>query len=458
MRFSIVIPTQDRANLLAVAVRHAMQLVHPDFEVIVSDNSTTAERRRLNLDAVRDYVDAPNFRIVQPPRPLSPPEHFEFALEHATGDYVTYLTDKMVVFPHALSDADAVITASGADIVNWACVEYSLDDAGSPLGSGTLVEEFEFLNGHREAYDPIAALRVKAACGLPREQQDTREFVLGKIVFGCFSRQLIDRLRSRSGTVFGGATHDYSAMVQALSVARTCVMLNAYEAIFFSLPRDQSLGSATATEPQRALQYYRTFTSPDSMLSSLLVPGVYASQHNMVAHDFKKFLPVYGNEHLFSKRNWIRAIAADLLSDSMVWLDSAEKASQVNVFRREVKRPGYLLALKLRRRVAEWRASLIRTRDKILGTTPRARFQTFSAASLEQAIEHVVSRHGQNAQQPVPDTALWLGRLDRPVKAVMSLALTLRTPQLRGLLGGISRMCSSTRRRPARFRQSSMTC
>ena len=145
-------------------------------------------------------------------------------------------------------------------------------------------------------------------------------------MFGCYSRELIDRIRSRSGTVFGGATHDYSAMVQALSVARTCVMLNAYEAIFFSLPRDQSLGSATATEPQRALQYYRAFTRPDSMLSSLLVPGVYASQHNMVAHDYKKFLPMYGNEHLFSERNWIRAIGTDLLSESMVWLNAAEKA------------------------------------------------------------------------------------------------------------------------------------
>jgi len=180
----------------------------------------------------------------------------------AAGDYVACLTDKMVVFPHALSDADAVITASGADIVNWACVEYVLDDVGSPRGSGTLVEEFEFLSGQSEAYDPIAELRVNAAGARPREEQSTREFVLGKLLFGCFSRQLIDRIPSRCGTVFGGATHDYSAMVQALSVARTCVMLNAYEAIFFSLPRDQSLGSATATEPQRGLQYYRTFTHP----------------------------------------------------------------------------------------------------------------------------------------------------------------------------------------------------
>ncbi len=387
MRFSIVFPTQDRAKLLSVAVKHAMQLDHPDFEVIVSDNSTTAEKRQANLDALRDSVDAPNFRIVYPPRLLSPPEHFEFALEYASGDYVSYLTDKMVIFPHALSDAEAVIGESGADIVNWACALYYLEDPESPQGSGNLVEEFEFLNGQPEEYDPIAALRVKAECAVPRQGQGTADYVLGKIVFGCYSRELIDRIRSKSGTVFGGATHDYSAMIQALSLARRCVMLNAYEGIFFSLPRDQSLGSATATEPQRALEYYRTFTGADSILSSLLVPNVYASSHNMVAHDYKKFLPMYGNVHLFSERNWVRAICADVLSESNVWLNPAEKDAQVRLLRSHVGR-SHLARMKLGRLVGALRSRIVRHPP----ATPT--YQEFAATSLDQAMEHVVRADG----------------------------------------------------------------
>jgi glycosyltransferase involved in cell wall biosynthesis len=393
VRFSIVFPTQDRAKLLSVAVKHAMQLDHPDFEVIVSDNSTTAERREMNLEAVHEYVDAANFRIVYPPRPLSPPEHFEFALEYARGEYVAYLTDKMVVFPHALSDVDAVIGASGADIVNWACALYYLDDSASPAGSGNLVEEFEFLNGQPEEYDPVAALEVKAGGAVPRDKQGTKEYVLGKIVFGCYSRELIDRIRSRSGTIFGGATHDYSAMIQALSLARTCVMLNAYEAVFFSLPREESLGSATATEPQRALQYYRTFTEAESILSSLLVPNVYASSHNMVAHDYKKFLPMYGNGHLFGERNWIRAICAEVLSESAVWLNPAERDAQVRLLQSHVGR-SQLVAFRLRRLAARLRSRLVRIRQRILNRypSPTATYQEFSAASLEQAMEHVSSQ------------------------------------------------------------------
>ena len=172
------------------------------------------------------------------------------------------------------------------------------------------------------------------------------------------------------------------------------------------------------------------------MLSSLLVPNVYASQHNMVAHDFKKFLPMYGNEHLFSERNWIRAIATDLLSESMVWLNPAEKESQVNLFRRHVKRPGYLLAMKLRRRVG--RAAIELDPDS------RQDSGQDSAGDVPDVLCRVpragdgacCESRRQNGQEPVADAdaALRLGRLDPPVKAVMSLALTLRTPQLRGLL------------------------
>ena len=181
-------------------------------------------------------------------------------------------------------------------------------------------------------------------------------------------------------------------------------MLNAYEALFLSLPRDQSLGSATATEPQRALQYYKAFTQPDSLLASLLVPNVYASPHNMVAHDFKKFLPLYGNGRFFSERNWLRAIYSDLVSESMIWLSPAEKEDQVSLFRRHVG-SGHLLEMKLRRRIDARQASKIRARNH--KDPPKAPYcREFSAASLEQAIEHVVSQGLGGAPERQPGDGL----------------------------------------------------
>jgi glycosyltransferase involved in cell wall biosynthesis len=399
MKFSIVIPTQDRPALLAVAAKHAMQLEYPNFEVIVSDNSTNDDLKRQNAGAVRHYRSAPNFKLVSPSRALSPPEHFEFALDFATGDYLAYLTDKMAILPRALSDADAAVRGSKADIVNWAYAPYVIDDSRNPSGSGTLAEEFEFLRGQPKLYDPIATLRFKASGAVPRDRQNTRDYALGKIVFGCFSRELVDRIRAKSGTVFCGATHDYSAMVQALSLARSCVMLNRYEIVFITLPRDQSLGSATATQPQRALEYFRSFSEADSILASLLVPGLYASQHNMVAHDYRKFLPLYGNMHFFNETNWLSAIRSDLTDRSKIWADSAEKNSQFGLFTDHLVRTRQRLPVELKRlqdRLAEsYRGLSASVISCVIGRLLRRSVAptglSISVRSLDEAIRHVLA-------------------------------------------------------------------
>jgi hypothetical protein len=135
---------------------------------------------------------------------------------------------------------------------------------------------------------------------------------------------------------------------------------------------------------------------------------------------------MYGNGDLFSDRNWTRAVCTDLLSESMIWLDPAEKSGQIGLFQAHVDRPGYLLAAKLRLRVAALRS---RT-NRILRRNPPATSRAFAAESLEQAMAHVAS---QEAAEPV--TPLRRGLLDAPVKVVLSLVLTLQTPQLRPVLG-----------------------
>lgn len=389
MKFSVVIPTQDRPALLGLAVKHAMQLDHRSFEVIVSDNSTSHEMRRLNSDVVRHYRSAPNFRLVAPPRVLSPPEHFEFTLDFATGDYLTYLTDKMVVLRRALADVEAAAKAAQVDIINWAYAPYELDQSRNPSGSGRLTEELEFLSSQPSTYDPITALRFKAGGAVARGDQHIRDYVLGKIVFGCFSRQLIERIRARSGTLFRGATHDYAAMIQALSLARSCVMLNRCEVLFLVLPRDESLGSATATEPRRALQYFQSFTEGDALLASLPIPGLYASQHNMVAYDYQRLLPLYGHAHLYDQANWLFAIRSDLIDESKVWIDTAEKRAQLQLFEEHVTRAGQRLPLQLRslRNRFSWLTS--RVRRRLLGGRDGAVRRTFAVGSLDEAIRRV---------------------------------------------------------------------
>jgi hypothetical protein len=109
----------------------------------------------------------------------------------------------------------------------------------------------------------------------------------------------------------------------------------------------------------------------------------------------------------------------------MIWQSPAEKKTQVELFRRHVNRPGYLLAFTLRRQLADVKSKTIRARNRILNTYPTS--QTIPAASLEQAMEHVLNQAPRDAVRPP-------SLLDAPVKVATSLVLALRTPELRPLL------------------------
>lgn len=397
MKYSIVIPTQDRPKLLEVVAWHAMAVDHSSFEVIVSDNSTSDEARAINEGVLSSHLDLPNFRLVRPPRVLSAPEHFEYALPFATGDYVLYLTDKMVILPHLLSEVDSVIAKSDPDIVNWAYAPYDIDDIGRPDGSGTLTEVLEFLRGQPETYAPNEVLRFKASSAVPRNRETIRQFALGKIVFGCYKKSLIERVVQKSGTLFRGATHDYSAMVQALALAEKGVMINRLHMLFIALPRDKSLGSLTATEPKWAMYYYNAFTNGNFILENLLIPNLYASQHNMVAHDYKKFLPLYGKQDFFKTRNWFVAILNDLTSDSMIWGSDDEKKSQIDLFMQAARSNGpvYSSTLRmiqlLRNLKDRWNRRRVSMTARFTGKTPAPTSQTYTATSVVDAINHIIT-------------------------------------------------------------------
>jgi hypothetical protein len=392
MKFSLVIPTQDRPALLQTALQHATAPRGVDVEVVVSDNSTSEAFKKLNAEVVSSHGFP--IRLVSPPRTMAVSEHFEFALQFVTGDYVAYLTDKMALLPDTLRRVQVIAQRSKPDIVNWLYAPYEVQDSKNPSGAGTLTVFPQYANTEAEFFDPLAALRFKSSGVVRREFQSMRDYVQGKIVFGCFRSDLLKKIHDKSGTVFSGATHDYSAMIQGLALARSCVMLGGLGIAFIALPRDESMGSLTATEPQRALQYFRLLSNGDSILSSLPVPGVYASQHNMVAYDYRKFLPQYGYAHYYNEVNWLSAIRADLLDANKIWTSAAEKAQQLELFEEYLRVTGKRTALRvkaMRERVGVAINSVI---DRIsprrdARDTPKP--ETRASATLNDAINYLVA-------------------------------------------------------------------
>src|SRR5262245_30208092 len=93
-RFSVVIPTRERAGTLRHSLRTCLEQDFDDYEIVVCDNcSSTATRQ------VVDEADSPRVRYVRADRPLAMSANWELAVAAARGEYVTVLGDDDGLLP-----------------------------------------------------------------------------------------------------------------------------------------------------------------------------------------------------------------------------------------------------------------------------------------------------------------------------------------------------------------------
>jgi len=110
--FSVVIPKRNRAHLLRNALQSVLWQSFDDYELIVSDNCSAD-----NTADVVSEIGGDRVRVVRPDRMLSMPDHWEFALNHARGRFVTYLCDDDAWAPEALARVSQVLDSSDSKLV-----------------------------------------------------------------------------------------------------------------------------------------------------------------------------------------------------------------------------------------------------------------------------------------------------------------------------------------------------
>jgi len=333
MKFSIVIPTQNRPQILVLVVKYIMNQNYKNFEVIIADNSTSDEMRTKNKELISQYLDSGKIKIFYPDHLLSPPDNFEFGLKFAQGDYVTFMTDKMILLHDALDRVKECIEKTNSDIVNWPYIIYNTCDVRNPDQQGNVLYPSSDKNTDVpfSEYSPLSHLRFKANGAISRHKETVEQYAKGKACFGFYSKKLINKIIENSGSVYGGATHDYSAMVQALCLANKAAILTNPGIFFIGLPVEKSLGSLTSISSPAALAYFKSFKNWKEIIDSLLIPGLYASQHNMVAHDYLKYLKIYNKEKYFNKINWVSSIKKDIYLIGKIWSSHDECDKQHNI-------------------------------------------------------------------------------------------------------------------------------
>lgn len=119
-KFSVVIPTRERAETLRFALRTCLDQTFDDYEIVVSDNFSSPATR-----AVVDEAASAKVRYFRTPEPLAMSRNWEFAVEHARGEYVLVIGDDDGLLPNGLAELDALTRAHEPKAVRWDCAFYT---------------------------------------------------------------------------------------------------------------------------------------------------------------------------------------------------------------------------------------------------------------------------------------------------------------------------------------------
>ncbi len=120
VKFSVVIPTRERAATLKHALRTCLNQNFDDYEIVVSDNDSSPPTR-----AVVDQAASPKVRYVRTPGPLAMSSNWDFGVSHAHGEYVLLIGDDDGLLPHALAELDKLTREQPAKVIRWEPVYYT---------------------------------------------------------------------------------------------------------------------------------------------------------------------------------------------------------------------------------------------------------------------------------------------------------------------------------------------
>ena len=202
-RFSIVIPTRNRANILPHALQSALEQTVGDYEIIVSDNNSTPETRQ----AVSRFGDD-RVRYVRVDRTLAMPDSWEFAVSHARGEYVTILSDDDAISPTLLERLGALLQTGQVKLVSWIRYLYVMNDWYveadrnklflGPISGNTIERSGEAIL--RRWFD---------GCGYYSDAP--------MLFNACCHRSLIEEVKTKAGRLFLGSAPDVASSVALLS-------------------------------------------------------------------------------------------------------------------------------------------------------------------------------------------------------------------------------------------------
>lgn len=266
MKFSILLPTRNRLDLLKLAVESVRGQDFNDWEVIVSDNASEQDV----LGYVKSVGDA-RIRGWRNPRLVPVTDNWNAALSHSAGDYFIMLGDDDALVPGALSRLAALVERWSRPMAVYAqAVQYAYPGVFPGRPEPFVQTGYnEFLEGRREAF----ALPKSEARRMVRAAMAFRIRYGFNMQHFAIRRDLVERLRPK-GAFFQSPYPDYYAANAVLLAAEPLVATPEVLALIGISP--QSFGYYYLNDrEQDGTAFLQNVADPDiaSRVRDRLVPG-----------------------------------------------------------------------------------------------------------------------------------------------------------------------------------------
>lgn len=256
---SIVIPTRSRARLLASAVRSALEQSYRDIEVLICDNVSQDD----TAGVAASFKGDARVKYIRTSGSLSMPDNWDFALKHATGDFITFLTDDSVLFPKSMEVAMGELTRAGQDVAVWRHAAYYYPDWLETSRQNVL-------------YIPRSTGRVRvldSSVMLGRLfGMDSGSWVdIPKSLNSICRRKVIDAVVARQGRFFPPSCPDYSSAAGVMLNTSSYLLID--RPLYVDSVTKESIGASVGYDLGEATRkFFSEFSGNLDEVASLGIP------------------------------------------------------------------------------------------------------------------------------------------------------------------------------------------
>jgi len=216
IKFSILIPTKDRLELLKEAVSSVLNQSYNCWELVISDNCSS--------DDIEEYiVSLHDERIVyyRQPEPVSVTDNWNTANDMASGEYMIMLGDDDALLPNALEELAKRILDEYPQVICFMVYQYLQPnvDPDNSFGDVDLATPFSLVN-FAEAQILTGEWRKKVI-----EECFMFERGIGyNMQFYCYSKEIV-KILNKYGRFYEPPYPDYYTTSMCMLLAETFVYI-----------------------------------------------------------------------------------------------------------------------------------------------------------------------------------------------------------------------------------------